>query len=116
MGHNKIILNLEKTRISNIEYYIVQNVNLPKETSTKRVADGWINISQCFKLETTYSNQSKRQRVIEEEEKSGNIKVEKIIGGWGRIQGSWVSSKDAIYLFKKYSFKNFVNLTILTFK
>ena len=105
MGHNKIILNLEKTRISNIEYYIVQNVNLPKETSTKRVADGWINISQCFKLETTYSNQSKRQRVIEEEEKSGNIKVEKIIGGWGRIQGSWVSSKDAIYLFKNTHLK-----------
>lgn len=116
MTTSKIVLSLEKTRISNKEYYIIHNVNLPKETSTKRVSDGWINISQCFKLETTYSNQSKRQKIIDEEEKMGNIKVDKVIGGWGRIQGSWVSSSDAVYLFKKYLFKNLVNLTILSFK
>lgn len=115
MTGSKIVLSLEKTRISNKEYYILHNVNLPKETSTRRVSDGWINISQCFKLETTFSNQSKRQKIIDEEEKMGNIKVDKVIGGWGRIQGSWVSSNDAVYLFKKYSFKNLVNLTILSF-
>lgn len=116
MTTSKIVLSLEKTRISNKEYYIIHNVNLPKETSTKRVSDGWINISQCFKLEITYSNQSKRQKIIDEEEKKSNIKVDKVIGGWGRIQGSWVSLNDAVYLFKKYSFKNLVNLTILSFR
>ncbi|KAL6928098.1 hypothetical protein ACO0SA_002829 [Hanseniaspora valbyensis] len=116
MNENKVILKLEKTRISNTAVYLMYNANLPKETTMKRVDDGWINISQCFKLENFTSSKIKRHKILEDEELAGTIKIEKITGGWGRFQGSWISTDDAIYLFKKYSFQNYVNLTLLSFK
>ncbi|XBW37837.1 hypothetical protein QEN19_003412 [Hanseniaspora menglaensis] len=116
MSELKVILKLEKTRISNTAVYLMYNAKLPKETTMKRVDDGWINISQCFKLENFAVSKMKRNKILEEEEQAGAITIEKITGGWGRFQGSWISTDDAIYLFKKYSFQNYVNLTLLTFK
>lgn len=116
MNDTKIILKLEKTRISNTAVYMMYNTKLPKETAMKRVDDGWINISQCFKLENFTASKIKRHKILEDEEQAGAINIEKITGGWGRFQGSWISTDDAIYLFKKYSFQNYVNLTLLSFK
>lgn len=116
MSDTKIILKLEKTRISNTAVYMMYNTKLPKETAMKRVDDGWINISQCFKLENFTASKIKRHKILEDEEQAGAINIEKITGGWGRFQGSWISTDDAIYLFKKYSFQNYVNLTLLSFK
>ncbi|SCU87188.1 LAMI_0D05094g1_1 [Lachancea mirantina] len=78
----------------------------------RRCADDWINITQVFKI----ASFSKTQRTKILEKESNRIKHEKIQGGYGRFQGTWISLENAHYLVQKYSVNDIVVSAILNFE
>ncbi|SCV01429.1 LANO_0F11738g1_1 [Lachancea nothofagi CBS 11611] len=77
----------------------------------RRCLDNWVNITQVFKI----ASFSKTQRTKILEKESNMIKHEKIQGGYGRFQGTWIPLENALYLVEKYNVNDLVVSTILNF-
>ncbi|SCW00085.1 LAFE_0B09120g1_1 [Lachancea fermentati] len=78
----------------------------------RRCMDNWVNITQVFKIASFTKTQ--RTKILEKE--SNMVKHEKIQGGYGRFQGTWIPLENAHYLVQKYSISDNVVLTILHFQ
>ncbi|CEP60245.1 SBF complex DNA-binding subunit SWI4 LALA0_S01e06304g [Lachancea lanzarotensis] len=78
----------------------------------RRCLDNWVNITQVFKI----ASFSKTQRTKILEKESNMVKHEKIQGGYGRFQGTWIPLESAIYLVEKYNVNDVVVSTILHFQ
>lgn len=78
----------------------------------RRCMDNWVNITQVFKI----ASFSKTQRTKILEKESNMVKHEKIQGGYGRFQGTWIPLENAHYLVQKYSVSDLVVSTILHFQ
>ncbi|EDO19572.1 hypothetical protein Kpol_1018p105 [Vanderwaltozyma polyspora DSM 70294] len=77
----------------------------------RRTSNDWINITQIFKLASF--TKTKRTKVLEIE--SNNIQHEKVQGGYGRFQGTWIPLNDAKNLVQKYNIVDPVVTTIINF-
>ncbi|EDO18044.1 hypothetical protein Kpol_1045p30 [Vanderwaltozyma polyspora DSM 70294] len=80
-------------------------------TVMRRTLDDWINITQVFKLASF--SKTKRTKILEKETKS--IDHEKIQGGYGRFQGTWIPLICAKTIVIKYNIEDPVVSTILNF-
>ncbi|SCU95256.1 LAME_0F11408g1_1 [Lachancea meyersii CBS 8951] len=78
----------------------------------RRCLDNWVNITQVFKI----ASFSKTQRTKILEKESNMVKHEKIQGGYGRFQGTWIPLENAQYLVQKYNVNDLVVSTILNFQ
>lgn len=78
----------------------------------RRIQDDWINITQVFKV----ASFSKTQRTKILEKESTDINHQKIQGGYGRFQGTWIPLEDAVGLVAKYKITEIVVLTLINFK
>lgn len=77
----------------------------------RRCQDNWVNITQVFKI----ASFSKTQRTKILEKESNDMKHEKIQGGYGRFQGTWIPLENARYLVSKYKVDDIIVTTILSF-
>lgn len=77
----------------------------------RRLKNDWINITQVFKLASF--SKTKRTKILEKE--STDIEHEKVQGGYGRFQGTWIPLKSAKELVHKYSIQDPVVNTLLNF-
>lgn len=78
----------------------------------RRCKNDWINMTQVFKI----ANFSKAQRTKILEKEATNMEHEKVQGGYGRFQGTWVPLSVANMLVEKYKVENPVVQTLLEFK
>ena len=78
----------------------------------RRTKDDWINITQVLKL--AHFTKTQRTRVLEKE--SVGMEHEKVQGGYGRFQGTWIPLPFAKEIVQKYSIDDPVVTTILNFK
>ncbi|AET40994.1 SBF complex DNA-binding subunit SWI4 Ecym_7145 [Eremothecium cymbalariae DBVPG len=78
----------------------------------RRLHDDWVNITQVFKVASFTKTQ--RTKVLEKE--STDINHEKIQGGYGRFQGTWIPLLSAQNLVAKYCITDIVVLTLINFK
>lgn len=78
----------------------------------RRTKDDWINITQVLKL--AHFTKTQRTRVLEKE--SVGMEHEKVQGGYGRFQGTWIPLPLAKEIVQKYSIDDPVVTTILNFK
>lgn len=78
----------------------------------RRTNDDWINVTQVFKI--AQFSKTQRTKILEKE--STNMKHEKVQGGYGRFQGTWVPIEAARFMTEKYKIDNPVVNTILTFQ
>ncbi|AGO13584.1 AaceriAGL297Cp [[Ashbya] aceris (nom. inval.)] len=85
-----------------------------KESSIvmRRLHDDWVNITQVFKVATFSKTQ--RTKILEKE--SADISHEKIQGGYGRFQGTWIPLDSAKGLVAKYEITDIVVLTVINFQ
>ncbi|ODV63433.1 KilA-N domain-containing protein, partial [Ascoidea rubescens DSM 1968] len=73
----------------------------------RRCTDDWVNATQILKV--AKFQKAQRTRILEREIQTGNH--EKIQGGHGRFQGTWVPLTIAKNLAKNHSIdKNIINL------
>ncbi|CCF60796.1 hypothetical protein KAFR_0L01860 [Kazachstania africana CBS 2517] len=77
----------------------------------RRTRDDWINITQVFKVAKFSKNH--RTKVLERE--SSNLRHEKVQGGYGRFQGTWIPLVDAKRLIAEYNINDPVVQTIINF-
>ncbi|SMN20595.1 similar to Saccharomyces cerevisiae YER111C SWI4 DNA binding component of the SBF complex (Swi4p-Swi6p) [Maudiozyma saulgeensis] len=77
----------------------------------RKVKDDWINLTQMFKI----GNFSKNQRTKILEKESSKIQHEKVQGGYGRFQGTWVPLNDARIIAERYKINDPVVNTIVNF-
>lgn len=77
----------------------------------RKVRDDWVNLTQMFKI----GNFSKNQRTKILEKESSQIQHEKIQGGYGRFQGTWVPLDKAKIIAAKYNIIDPVVTTIINF-
>ncbi|AMD20454.1 HDL290Cp [Eremothecium sinecaudum] len=84
-----------------------------KESSIvmRRLQDDWINITQVFKV----ASFSKTQRTKILEKESTEISHQKIQGGYGRFQGTWIPLDNAQNLIAKYEITDVVVHTLINF-
>lgn len=78
----------------------------------RKIKDDWINITQVFKIARFSKNQ--RTKILEKE--SNDIEHEKVQGGYGRFQGTWIPLQNAKELVDKYQINDIVVQTIINFK
>ncbi|CCF60547.1 hypothetical protein KAFR_0K01930 [Kazachstania africana CBS 2517] len=78
----------------------------------RRTRDDWVNITQVFKI----AQFSKTQRTKLLEKESMNIQHEKVQGGYGRFQGTWVPLDAARDIAAKYSIQDPVATVLLNFQ
>ncbi|KAL3229286.1 Regulatory protein SWI4 [Nakaseomyces bracarensis] len=78
----------------------------------RRTNDDWINVTQVFKI--AQFSKTQRTKILEKE--STNMKHEKVQGGYGRFQGTWVPIEAARFMTEKYKIDNPVVNTILSFR
>ncbi|CAI4060537.1 hypothetical protein SKDZ_05G1910 [Saccharomyces kudriavzevii ZP591] len=78
----------------------------------RRTKDDWINITQVFKI--AQFSKTKRTKILEKE--SNDMQHEKVQGGYGRFQGTWIPLNSAKFLVNKYEIIDPVVNSILTFK
>ncbi|CCH60558.1 hypothetical protein TBLA_0D00490 [Henningerozyma blattae CBS 6284] len=77
----------------------------------RRTKNDWINITQVFKLASF--SKTKRTKILEKE--SIDIEHEKVQGGYGRFQGTWIPLHYAKLLVNKYNINDPVVNTLLNF-
>ncbi|KTA97715.1 Regulatory protein SWI4 [Nakaseomyces glabratus] len=77
----------------------------------RRTMDDWVNVTQVFKI--AQFSKTQRTKILEKE--STNMKHEKVQGGYGRFQGTWVPLEAAKFMTTKYNIDNPVVNTILSF-
>lgn len=78
----------------------------------RRTRDDWINITQVFKI--AEFTKTRRTKVLEKE--SPGMQHEKVQGGYGRFQGTWIPLDAAKYITNKYNISDPVVSTILFFE
>lgn len=78
----------------------------------RRCNDNWLNITQVFKAGSF--TKAQRTKILEKE--SNEIKHEKIQGGYGRFQGTWIPWESTKYLVEKYNIQNVVVKRIVEFE
>ncbi|QLQ79103.1 hypothetical protein HG537_0B04510 [Torulaspora globosa] len=78
----------------------------------RRTQDDWINITQVFKI--AQFSKTQRTKVLEKE--SNDMRHEKVQGGYGRFQGTWIPLENAKYMVSKYNIRDPVVNRILEFK
>lgn len=78
----------------------------------RRKHDNWINITQVFKI----AKFSKTQRTKVLEKESNDMENEKVQGGYGRFQGTWIPLDKAKYMVSKYNIRDPVVSKILDFE
>lgn len=78
----------------------------------RRTNNDWINITQIFKLAAF--TKTRRTKVLEKE--SNHMQHEKVQGGYGRFQGTWIPLDAAKYLVQKYEINDPVVSTIINFQ
>lgn len=78
----------------------------------RRKHDDWINITQVFKI----AKFSKTQRTKVLEKESSDMENEKVQGGYGRFQGTWIPLDKAKYMVNKYNIRDPVVNKILEFE
>lgn len=78
----------------------------------RRTHDDWVNITQVFKI--AQFSKTQRTKVLEKE--SNDMRHEKVQGGYGRFQGTWIPLENAKYMVKKYNIKDPVVTTILGYE
>ncbi|CCE65209.1 hypothetical protein TPHA_0K00750 [Tetrapisispora phaffii CBS 4417] len=81
------------------------------KTVMRKVSNDWVNATQIFKIANFTKN--KRTRILEREAKL--IKHEKIQGGYGRFQGTWIPLDDAKMLVNKYEIQHPIINKILNY-
>lgn len=77
----------------------------------RKLKDDWVNVTQIFKIAKFSKNQ--RTKILEKE--SSTIPHEKVQGGYGRFQGTWIPLDNARILVEKYKIVDPVVNTILNF-
>lgn len=77
----------------------------------RRVRDDFVNITQVLKLAKFPKTQ--RSKILERE--VALMKHEKVQGGYGRFQGTWISLNDAKILIGKYRINDIVVTTLINF-
>lgn len=85
-----------------------------KESSIvmRRLSDDWINITQVFKVASFTKTQ--RTKILEKE--SSEMKHEKIQGGYGRFQGTWIPLYYAKTLIEKYKINHVIVFALVQFQ
>lgn len=78
----------------------------------RRTADDWVNITQVFKI--AQFSKTQRTKVLEKE--SNEMRHEKVQGGYGRFQGTWIPLENAKYMVSKYNIRDPVVNTIIGFQ
>lgn len=78
----------------------------------RRTQDDWVNITQVFKI--AQFSKTQRTKVLEKE--SNDMRHEKVQGGYGRFQGTWIPLEDAKYMVTKYNIRDPVVTAILAFE
>lgn len=78
----------------------------------RRTHDDWVNITQVFKI--AQFSKTQRTKVLEKE--ANDMRHEKVQGGYGRFQGTWIPLENAKYMVSKYNIRDPVVNTILEFK
>lgn len=78
----------------------------------RRTADDWVNITQVFKI--AQFSKTQRTKVLEKE--SNDMRHEKVQGGYGRFQGTWIPLENAKYMVSKYNIRDPVVSTIIGFQ
>ncbi|KAL6937875.1 hypothetical protein ACO0RG_004399 [Hanseniaspora osmophila] len=102
---------IEKAKYAGVEVFECYTKKPKGQLVMRRVRDDWINITQIFKL--AKFSKAKRTRILETESK--NIRHEKIQGGYGRFQGTWIALEDAKYIIEKYQLQNPVATKLVSF-
>ncbi|CCK68667.1 SBF complex DNA-binding subunit SWI4 KNAG_0B02250 [Huiozyma naganishii CBS 8797] len=77
----------------------------------RRTRDDWVNVTQIFKIGKYTKNH--RTKILEKE--SQDLEHEKVQGGYGRFQGTWIPLESARKLVEKYGITNPVVEAILRF-
>lgn len=77
----------------------------------RRVKDDWVNITQVLKLAKFPKTQ--RSKILEREVVF--MEHEKVQGGYGRFQGTWISLENTKTLVEKYDIQNKVVLAVINF-
>lgn len=103
---------IEIATYSDVDVYECYLRGSESQLVMRRVKDDWVNITQVLKMANF--SKAKRSRILEREVVL--MKHEKVQGGYGRFQGTWISLDDSKSLVQKYGIQNKVVLTIINFK
>ena len=102
---------IEKTTYADTEVYECYIRGEETHVVMRRTQDDWINITQVFKI----GNFSKNQRTKILEKESSKVQHEKVQGGYGRFQGTWVPRENARMIVDKYKIVDAVADCIINF-
>lgn len=103
---------IEIARYSDVDVYECFIKGVENQIVMRRVRDDWINITQIFKI-ANYSK-AKRTKILETESINFTF-FEKIQGGYGKFQGTWIPLNDARLIVYKYRIDNVVVNKVLSF-
>ncbi|SCU97921.1 LADA_0H09318g1_1 [Lachancea dasiensis] len=109
---NEVSPTIEVATYAGVDVYECYCKGQESRIVMRRCLDNWINITQVFKI----ASFSKTQRTKILEKESNMVKHEKIQGGYGRFQGTWIPLENAHYLIEKYNVQDLVVSTILNFQ
>ena len=102
---------IEKATYADTEVYECYVRGQETHVVMRRVRDDWVNITQVFKI----GNFSKNQRTKILEKESSLVQHEKVQGGYGRFQGTWVPRQHARAIVDKYKISDAVADCIINF-
>lgn len=103
---------IEIATYSDVDVYECYLRGSESQLVMRRVKDDWVNITQILKMANF--SKAKRSRILEREVVL--MKHEKVQGGYGRFQGTWIGLDDSKSLVQKYEIQNNVVLAIINFK
>lgn len=108
----KPIVCIEIAKYSDVEVYECFIKGAENQIVMRRIKDDWVNITQIFKI-ANYSK-AKRTKILEIESINFTF-FEKIQGGYGKFQGTWVPMNDARLIVYKYNINNIIVNKLLNF-
>ncbi|ODQ47226.1 hypothetical protein PICMEDRAFT_30738, partial [Pichia membranifaciens NRRL Y-2026] len=77
----------------------------PKSSVMRRKKDGWVNATHILKVANF--PKAKRTRILEKDVQTGVH--EKVQGGYGKYQGTWVPLKRAVEIAQQFGVLNDLN-------
>lgn len=102
---------IEIATYAGVDVYECYTKDKPPCLIMRRCADNWLNITQVFKAGSF--TKAQRTKILEKE--ANEIKHEKIQGGYGRFQGTWIPWESTKYLVEKYNINSKVVKRIVEF-
>lgn len=102
---------IEVATYAGVDVYECYTKDKPPCLIMRRCNDNWLNITQVFKAGSF--TKAQRTKILEKE--ANEIKHEKIQGGYGRFQGTWIPWESTKYLVEKYNINNKVVKRIVEF-